>query len=316
VFTIAPGSRERLDAAERAGGLRELVALGARIETDLGRNGAAEGTAMGVCFGTRPAEVEGSRTRWWSASLETCAAAALSGMLTDPRRVLTTDAKIVEPELLVGGQAWVLAPRAERAPADAAASGLPAVPLGEPLAGPVRGLVLLRCADGTTTDQVLPWGARIAPLAGDIVSLSDHAFATLDPEFARRARASGGGFVLAGAGFGRGAHPEQAALVLVALGVRAVIARSWEPAFQRRLLDAGVLPLTFARAADLESLAAGDELELPALPHGLEPSRPLVVRNLTHGTQLDVRHELDARAVAVARSGGLLRYAAEFRDER
>ena len=35
-----------------------------------------------------------------------------------------------------------------------------------------------------------------------------------------------------------------------------------------------------------------------------------MVRNLTRGSQLDVRHELDARAVAVARSGGLLRYAA------
>jgi len=60
---------------------------------------------------------------------------------------------------------------------------------------------------------------------------------------------------------------------------------------------------------------AGDELELPTLPHGLEAGRPLVVRNLTHGTQLDVRHDLDARAIAIAKSGGLLRYAAEFREE-
>jgi aconitate hydratase len=94
-----------------------------------------------------------------------------------------------------------------------------------------------------------------------------------------------------------------------------VIARSWDPGFRRRLLAAGVLPLTFARAADLDAFAAGDELELPTLPHGLEPGRPLVVRNLTHGTQLDVRHDLDARSIAIAKSGGLLRYAAAFRKE-
>jgi aconitate hydratase len=187
--------------------------------------------------------------------------------------------------------------------------------MGEPLAGAVRGLVLLRCGDAVTTEQVLPWGARIAPLAGDIAALRAHAFETIEPGFARRALANGGGFLLAGAGFGGGAQREQAALVLVALGVRAVIARSWDPGFRRRLLDAGALPLTFGRAADLESIAAGDELELPTLPHGLEPGRPLAVRNLTHGTQLDVRHDLDARAIALAKSGGLLRYAAEFRAE-
>jgi aconitase A len=94
-----------------------------------------------------------------------------------------------------------------------------------------------------------------------------------------------------------------------------VIARSWEPGFRKRLVECGVLPLTFARATDLEAVAPGDELELPTLPHGLEPGRPLVVRNLTRGTQMDVRHDLDARAVAIARGGGLLRYAAAFLPE-
>jgi aconitate hydratase len=194
--------------------------------------------------------------------------------------------------------------------------GLPAVPLGEPLAGPVRGRVLIRCGDGVTTEQVLPWGARIEPLAGDIGALRVHAFATLDPGFAGRAVACGGGLVLAGDSLGHGEPREQAALVLASLGVRAVIARSWAPAFHRRLLDAGVLPLSFGRPVDLDAFAAGEEIELPTLPHGLEPGRPVAVRNLTRGTQLDVRHDLDGRAVAIARGGGLLRYGSAFREVR
>jgi aconitate hydratase len=317
-LTLAPGSRERLETAERAGGIQDLMAQGAVIEADGGsRMGAAAEPGTGLCFGERAADLDTPRTRWWAASLESCAAAALTGRLSDPRRVVAAAPPPGEPELLVGGDAWVLAPRAESEPGAAQpGAGLPAVPAGEPLAGAVRGLVLLRCGDNVTTDQVLPWGARIAPRAGDIGALRAHAFETLDPDFARRALASGGGFVLAGEGLGQGPAREQAGLALVALGVRAVIARSWDPGFRRRLLAAGALPLTFARAADLDAFAAGDELELPTLPHGLEPGRPLVVRNLTNGTQLDVRHDLDGRAIAIAKSGGLLRYAAEFREER
>ena len=314
-LTVAPGSRERLEVMTRAGALQELLAVGATIDLDsASRNAAAGEAAAGLCCGVEPRDLEGSRTRWWAASLESCAAAALTGRLSDPRRVVTAGVKAEEPEFLVGGDSWVLGARGE---SEAGASGtLPAVPFGESLTGPVRGRVLLRCGDGVSTDQVLPWGARIAPLAGDIGALRAHAFETLDPEFARRAQASGGGFVLAGEGVGGGPQREQAALVLVALGVRAVIARSFDPGFRARLLQAGALPLVFARASDLDGFAAGDELELPTLPHGLEPGRPLVVRNLTHGTQLDVRHDLDAHSIAVAKRGGLLRYATAFARER
>ena len=94
-----------------------------------------------------------------------------------------------------------------------------------------------------------------------------HAFATLDPEFAARAVACGGGLVLAGDSLGHGEPREQAALVLASLGVRAVIARSWAPAFHRRLRDAGFVPDSgrLAIAADAESAirAAEDYFKAP-----------------------------------------------------
>jgi len=287
----------------------------ALVILDVSRQGGEPGTlyVMEADEDSVEAEIEDGRIRWWAASLESCAAAALSGRLSDPRRVLAT-VQVEEPEPLIGLDAGVLGARGEgEAPSSAT---LPAVPCGEPFAGPVRGRVLLRCGDGTGTEHILPWGARVAPLAGDILALRAHAFATLDPGFARRALASAGGFVVAGEGCGAGARREPAALVLVALGVRAVIARSFDPVFRRRLLEAGALPLAFARGTDLDAFTAGDEIELPTLPHGLEPGRPLVVRNLTRGTQLDVRHELDARAIAIAQCGGLLNYAAAIGPDR
>src|SRR5262249_55238421 len=157
-----------------------------------------------------------TRARWWAASLESCAAAALTGRLADPRRVVRGAAAVAEPELLVGGGAWVLAPRAENESLEAVGgAGLPAVPMGEPLTGPARGPPVLCSGDGASTEQILPGGARIAPLADDAFALRAHAFEWLDPTFARRALAAGGGFVLAGHGLGSGPQREQAALALV-----------------------------------------------------------------------------------------------------
>ncbi|HEY2956210.1 MAG TPA: aconitase family protein [Candidatus Eisenbacteria bacterium] len=317
-LTLLPGSRERLEAAAHGGELQHLTSQGAEIVSGGPSRWAPAATGdyeNGLCYGVRPSDLEASRTRWWAASLECCAAGALTGRLTDPRTVVLAGAPVWEPESVTGSESWVLRPLAGGDGAPPSRSGLPVAPAGRPLAGPVRGVTLLAGGDGTSIDDVLPWGARIAPFAGDIEALRVHAFEALDPGFARRALAHGGGFVLAGEGLGRGGSREQAALALVALGVRAAIARSWDPVFRRQLRDAGALALSFGRAADLEGFAAGDELELPTLPHGLEPGRPLVLRNLTRGTQFDVRHDLDARGIAIARAGGLLRFAAQYRAE-
>ena len=50
----------------------------------------------------------------------------------------------------------------------------------------------------------------------------------------------------------------------------------------------------------------GDELELPDLPDALEPRKPVVVRDLTRGTQVLLKHDLTAREIERVRAGGLL----------
>jgi aconitate hydratase len=122
-----------------------------------------------------------------------------------------------------------------------------------------------------------------------------------------RARRHGGGFLVAGLGFGEGAEREQAALIPVALGIRVVLARSFDPGFRRQLVNAGVLPLRLRVEADYRTLAPGDELEVPALPESLQPGRPIEVRNLTRGIQHTLPHDLDARETVTVRAGGLLR---------
>jgi len=174
----------------------------------------------------------------------------------------------------------------------------------------LRGMVLLRLGDEVDTDQVLPWGARVTPLIGDLAALAEHAFAGLDPEFAARARQQHGGFVVAGARFGIGEPRLFAALALLELGVRATLAISYAPAFHAQLVEAGILPLLFTGEADARGVAPGDELEIPGLGDALEVGRAITARNLTRGVQYTLRHELGALECAIARAGGRLPYAA------
>jgi aconitate hydratase len=140
----------------------------------------------------------------------------------------------------------------------------------------------------------------------DLGALAHHAFAGLDPAFAERALAHGGGFVVAGRGYGLGNGRAEPALVLAALGVRAVAARSFARAHRDALVRHGVLPLLLASDQEYEGIREGDELEIPGLPEVLETGRPLVVRNLTRGLQLAMSHDLEVREIEVVRAGSSL----------
>ncbi len=172
--------------------------------------------------------------------------------------------------------------------------------------------MLIRAGNEVGTDQILPWGARMAPLIGDLPALADHAFVTTDPEFAARARARRGGFVLAGTDFGRGTPRLYTALALLELEVRATIAMSYAPAFRDHLVQAGILPLCFTSEADVLGAAPGDELEIPGLGEALEVGRALTARNLTQGLQYTIRHDLGPLDCAMARAGGRLAWAARL----
>ena len=295
-LVIVIGSRLVRASAEAAGALARLRDAGAVIV-----EGAAPPSPApaGLAYGALPSDWPAGRTSWRLAALSLCALAARDGTLGDPRGEEWPRSGAAPA--LVGLEPLRLTPLAGD-PAAAAAS----LPLGRPLDGPLRGRVLLKLGDFVGTDQVLPWGARVRSLVGDFVALSDHAFGDIDSEFAARARATHGGFVVAGERFGEGVPWDTAALVLVRLGVRAVLARSLAPEFGRLLAQAGVMPLTWSGGDGARGVRPGDELEMPNVPEAFVTGRPIVIRNLTQGSQHTLRHALGAHQVDRLRRGGWL----------
>jgi aconitate hydratase len=116
--------------------------------------------------------------------------------------------------------------------------------------------------------------------------------------------------VLAGKEYGSGSSRDWAAKGTFLLGVRAVIAQSFERIHRSNLVGMGVLPLEFPPGESAESLGlTGEErFSIQGVADGLEPGKRL--RVVAGGEPFEVTARLDtAREVEYYLHGGMLRYA-------
>lgn len=97
--------------------------------------------------------------------------------------------------------------------------------------------------------------------------IARHCLEALRPDFAQGVRP--GDVLVAGPGFGIGSSREQAAAVLVSLGIRAVIAPSFGGLYFRNAFNVGLLLLTCPGA---EALQEGDPVQLAVD----NPEQPMV----------------------------------------
>lgn len=101
------------------------------------------------------------------------------------------------------------------------------------------------------TDQLAPGHAM---KDGRLETIARHCLEAVRPEFARGVQR--GDVIVAGANFGIGSSREQAAGVLVQLGIAAVIAPSFGGLYLRNAFNVGLLLLTCERALDIADGAA------------------------------------------------------------
>ena len=105
------------------------------------------------------------------------------------------------------------------------------------------------------TDQIIASQYLLYPT---IDEMKAHTFESLDPTFAERVKV--GDYVVAAENFGCGSSREQAPSVLKALGVKAVIAKSFARIFYRNAINIG-LPVIVCREL-YDAVEDQDEMEL------------------------------------------------------
>jgi 3-isopropylmalate/(R)-2-methylmalate dehydratase small subunit len=112
-----------------------------------------------------------------------------------------------------------------------------------------------RLGDDVDTDALAPGHA----MKHGIEVIARHCLESLRPDFA--AGVQPGDVVVAGANFGIGSSREQAAAVLVQLGVAAVIAPSFSGLYFRNAFNVGLLLLT---CADAGQIPEGERIDFDA----------------------------------------------------
>ena len=105
------------------------------------------------------------------------------------------------------------------------------------------------------TDQIIASQYLLLPTIDDMKS---HAMESQDPTFAERVQP--GDFVVGGSNFGCGSSREQAPEIIKALGIRAVIAKSFARIFFRNSINNGLLLIENGNLHD--AVKEGDEIEV------------------------------------------------------
>ena len=316
-LTLSPGSRQVLTMIARSGALADLVAAGARVLESacgpcIGMGQAPVSEAVSVrSFNRNFAGRSGTASaQVYLAGPQVCAAAALTGALTDPR-ALGEAPRIELPERYEVDDGMILPPAADPEAVEVVRGpNIRPVPMRGPLEDEMERRVLLKAGDNITTDDIMPAGAKVLPLRSNLPALSRYVFSGLDPGFAERAEQGGGGFVVGGENYGQGSSREHAALAPMHLGVRAVLAEWFARIHQANLVNFGLLPLRIA-AEDYQRLAQGDTLRMNGVRQAVTTGGAVTVEDVTQGFSFPATPQLSPRQAEVLLAGGVLNWVRE-----
>ena len=311
---ITPGSRQVLETIIRNRALADMVSAGARIME----------TACDGCIGLGSSPPSGSVSirsfnRNWSgrsgtmddsvylASPEVCVAAALTGKITDPRK-LGNYPEVKWPENFITDDSMIIKPSADPGSVEVIRGpNIRPLPKAGPLPSDLEGEVLIKLKDDVSTDGIMPAGPKILPLRSNIPAISEYVFSQIDADFSARAKEKQGGVILGGDNYGQGSSREHAALAPMYLGVKAVIARSFARIHKANLVNFGILPLEFADRSSYDAVDQGDVLKfigVRELIAGGATSIPAQVGSNTFECTLDISD----RQREIILDGGLLNY--------
>ena len=316
-LSIAPGSKQVLNMLAENGALATLIDSGARIlESACGPciGMGQSPNSKGISLRTFNRNFEGrSGTKdgqIYLVSPEMAAASALTGYLTDPR-TLGDMPEFKLPEVFTIHDNMIVPP----APEDEMDSvevlrgpNIKPFPVSGPLLDEIDAKCSLKVGDNITTDHIMPAGAKILPLRSNIPKISEYCFAVCDEGFHDRALQLGQSIIVGGSNYGQGSSREHAALAPLYLGIKAVIVKSFARIHMANLINAGIIPMTFADEADYDRIDQMDELSIHSVIGQIQNGDTVTVTNVTKGFDFLVDVALSPRQKDMLIAGGLLNY--------
>ena len=322
-LTISPGSRQVLKALANNGALGTLVTAGARILE----------CACGPCIGMGQAPATGAvslrtfnrnfygRSGTPSANVylvspEAAAVSAVTGVLTDPETYGLKPMYDVPEHFEIDDGMLVVPPEDGSGVEVVSGPNIKPFPKAAPPAETLSGKALIKLGDNITTDHIMPSNAKLLPFRSNVPYLAGFCLAPCDEGFAERAKANGGGFIVAGGNYGQGSSREHAALAPLYLGVKAVLAKSFARIHRANLMNNGILPLEFTDEADYDAIAPDDEIVIENAPAQIAAAAEGECVNVrAGGRELKMKLVITPRQRDILLAGGLLNYTKAHRED-
>ena len=241
---------------------------------------------------------------------ETAAVSAVTGHLTDPETWDGGEPPYRVPELFDIDDGMLIRPPRDGSQVEVVRGpNIKPVPRTEPPAETLAGRALIKLGDNITTDHIMPSNAKLLPYRSNIPYLADFCLTPCDEGFPARAKAAGGGFIVAGENYGQGSSREHAALAPLYLGVKAVLAKSFARIHRANLLNNGILPLVFTSAEDYEAAAEGEEIVIAGAPGQIRAAAEgTPVTATLGGREVKLLLDITPRQRDILLAGGLLNY--------
>ena len=319
-LSIAPGSKQVLNMLALCGALSDMIDAGARIlESACGPciGMGQSPNSKGVSLRTFNRNFEGrsgtADAGIYLVSPEVAAASALTGVLTDPRELGEMPEIEMPDEFIINDNMIAMPASVEDADSVEVMYGpnIKPFPKTEAMPEDITAKAVLKVGDNITTDHIMPAGAKILPYRSNIPYLSNFCFKQCDEKFAEHCKAAGKGIIIGGANYGQGSSREHAALVPLYLGIKAVITKSFARIHCANLVNAGIIPFTFADEADYDKISVNDELCLEGIRESIANGTDVTLKNLTTGESYKLDYQLSERQRDILLAGGLLDYTRE-----
>ena len=316
-LTISPGSMQVLNMLSLDGALSDILGAGARLLEcacgpciGMGQSPQSKGVSLRTFNRNFEGRSGTADAGIYLVSPEVAAASALTGCLTDPR-TLGEMPEIKLPERFIINDNMIEKPASvEEADSVEIKYGpnIKPFPTSVELPESIEAPAILKVGDNITTDHIMPAGAKILPYRSNIPYLSNFCFRQCDEKFSERCKAAGKGFIIGGANYGQGSSREHAALVPLYLGIKAVIAKSFARIHCANLINAGIMPFTFADGSDYDRIYTDDTLALEGIREKIADGKPVTLKNLTKGEEYALNYDYSDRQTAMILAGGLLNY--------
>jgi aconitate hydratase len=312
---INPGTRQVMLMLAENGALADLIAAGFRVLESscgpcigMGQSPATDTVSLRTFNRNFPGRSGTRGDRVYLCSPLVAAAAALTGVITDPRDLGEAPHVRLPAEFKIDDRMIIPPPETSEDVTVVRGPNIKPLPRGEPLPDTLRATVILKVADDITTDHIMPAGSKLLPLRSNIPAMAEHVFEHVDAGFVKRAKDAGNSVVVAGSNYGQGSSREHAALAPMYLGLRAVLAKSFARIHRANLVNVGILPLVFVDEGDYDRIVQGDELQIDAVRRAIQESDRVRIRNRTQGYEFEARHGLSPQQAKIVLAGGRLSY--------